>query len=68
MKTYKRFKSVNKDLSSKYDKKFKYKVGKVYSIKDYDESDEECSTGLHCSEIIYANGYDWNREQEIFIS
>ena len=66
---YKMFKSVNKDLSSKYDSTFKYEVGKTYKLKEgeYDESREECSTGLHCSNLIYAKGYNWNKEQKILL-
>jgi len=60
----KRYKSVNKDLSSKYDPKFKYKVGKTFEV-EADPSNEECSTGLHCSGIIYANGYDCKKDQKI---
>ena len=60
----KRYKSVNKDLSSKYDPKFKYKVGKTFEV-EADPSNEECSTGLHCSGIIYANGYKWDKDQKI---
>jgi hypothetical protein len=60
----KRYKSVNKDLSSKYDPKFKYKVGKTFEV-EADTSKEECSTGLHCSGIIYANRYDWKKDQKI---
>ena len=60
----KRYKSVNKDLSSKYDPTFKYKVGKTFKV-EADTSKEECSTGLHCSGIIYANRYEWNKDQKI---
>lgn len=59
-----KFKSVNKDLTSKYDKNFKYKVGKTFKV-EADTSPTECSTGLHCSGIISANGYNWNKDQKI---
>ena len=59
-----KFKSVNKDLTSKYDPTFKYKVGKTFEV-EADPSKEECSTGLHCSGIIYANGYKWDKDQKI---
>ncbi len=60
----KRYKSVNKNLTSKYDPTFKYKVGKTFEI-EADTNNKECSTGLHCSGIIYANGYKWNIYQKI---
>ena len=36
------------ELSSKYDKKFKYHVGDEIEIKDFDENyNVECGAGIH---------------------
>lgn len=47
------YKQVQKDMTSFYDKNFKYRVGEYAVVDDCDESDEPCKSGLHFSHANY---------------
>lgn len=47
------YKHVKKDLSSHFDKTFKYEVGKYSSVNDADLTDKSCAAGLHVSNSTY---------------
>ena len=47
------YKIVNKNLSSLYDENFIYEVGKIAEVKDVEESNESCASGLHFSNLTY---------------
>ena len=47
------YKQVNKDLTSFYDRNFKYIVGKWAEVKEFDMSDKSCASGLHFSNATY---------------
>lgn len=47
------YKIVNKGLSSLYDKNFIYEVGKIAEVKDAEESNMSCASGLHFSNLTY---------------
>lgn len=47
------YKIVNKNLSSLYDKNFIYEVGKIAEVKDVEESNKSCASGLHFSNLTY---------------
>lgn len=47
------YKQVRKDLTSFYDKNFKYCVGEYAVVDNCDVSDEPCSSGLHFSHANY---------------
>jgi hypothetical protein len=47
------YKQVQKDLTSFYDKNFKYYVGEYAVVNDCDESDKPCASGLHFSHANY---------------
>ena len=49
------YKVVNKNMTSDYDKKFKYKLNVIAKVKDYDESHISCSSGLHVGPLYYRN-------------
>lgn len=52
------YKIVNDDLTSLYDKRFRYRVGEIAEEEYTDEDESEsCSTGLHFSHLTY-----WTRE------
>ena len=57
------YKQVNKDLTSFYDYKFKYEVGKVGKVGNPDMSKESCASGLHFSNMNY-----WNKNKDILNS
>ena len=57
------YKQVNKDLTSFYDDKFKYEVGKVIEVENTDMSKESCASGLHFSNMNY-----WNISADILNS
>ena len=57
------YKQVNKDLTSFYDDKFKYKVGKVIEVENADITNKSCSSGLHFSNMNY-----WNKNKDILNS
>lgn len=57
------YKQVNKDLTSFYDDKFKYKVGKVIEVENADITNKSCSSGLHFSNMNY-----WNKNKDILSS
>ena len=54
------YKQVNKDLTSFYDDKFKYEVGKVIEVENADMTNKSCSSGLHFSNMNY-----WNKNKDI---
>ena len=47
------YKLVRPDLTSFFDKSFHYEVGKEIEVKDCEESNESCASGLHFSNPIY---------------
>lgn len=47
------YKIVDKDMSSFYDPNFVYKVGTIVEVKNPEESDESCASGLHFSNPNY---------------
>lgn len=47
------YKIVNKNLSSLYDKNFIYEIGKIAEVKDAEESNKSCASGLHFSNLTY---------------
>ena len=47
------YKIVASDLTSFYDKNFKYEIGEWAIAEDPDESDEACTSGLHFSNATY---------------
>lgn len=47
------YKIVNKNLSSLYNENFIYEVGKIVEVKDAEESNESCASGLHFSNLTY---------------
>lgn len=47
------YKQVRKDMTSFYDKNFKYRVGEYAVVNDCDESDKPCAGGLHFSHANY---------------
>ena len=57
------YKQVKKDLTSFYDNKFKYEVGKVVKVENPDMSKESCASGLHFSNMNY-----WNSNKDILNS
>ena len=57
------YKQVGKDLTSFYDDKFKYEVGKVVEVENPDMSKESCASGLHFSNMNY-----WNKNKDILNS
>ena len=50
------YKQVKRDMTSFFDKNFKYVVGKVIEVKDAEISNASCASGLHFSNANY-----WNR-------
>jgi hypothetical protein len=51
------YKQIKKDMTSFYDKNFKYEVGKVIEVEDAEISNRPCASGLHFSNMNY-----WNNE------
>ncbi len=49
------YKQTNKDLTSFYDKNFKYEIGKTIEVENPDMSNRPCSDGLHFSNMNYWN-------------
>lgn len=47
------YKLVRPDFTSFYDADFKYKVGEVVEVNDYESSNKSCATGLHFSNLTY---------------
>lgn len=47
------YKLVRPDFTSFYDVNFKYKVGEVAEVNDYESSNESCAAGLHFSNLTY---------------
>jgi len=47
------YKLVRLDFTSFYDVNFKYKVGEVAEVNDYESSNESCAAGLHFSNLTY---------------
>lgn len=47
------YKIVDKDMSSFYDPNFVYKVGTIVEVKNPEESDKSCASGLHFSNPNY---------------
>lgn len=47
------YKQVNKDLTSFYDKNFKYVVGQWAEVENPEISDKSCASGLHFSNATY---------------
>lgn len=47
------YKLVRPDLTSFFDKSFHYEVGKEIEVKDCEESNKSCASGLHFSNPIY---------------
>lgn len=47
------YKLVRPDFTSFYDVNFKYKVGEVVEVNDYESSNESCAAGLHFSNLTY---------------
>ena len=57
----KKYKVLNKDLKSPY-KGFQFVIGKEYVCSDFDESNEECSTGFYATDVEGIL-YSFNRKQ-----
>ena len=51
------YKQIKKDMTSFYDKNFKYEVGKIIEVKDAEISNASCARGLH-----FSNANCWNNE------
>lgn len=47
------YKLVRPDFTSFYDVDFKYKVGEVAEVNNYESSNESCAAGLHFSNLTY---------------
>ena len=47
------YKIVNRNLTSLFDKNFVYKIGEIAEVKNPDESNASCASGLHFSNLTY---------------
>ena len=54
------YKQVDKNMCSFYNKNFKYKVGEIIEVEDYDDTHESCAKGLHFSNANY-----WNNVKKV---
>ena len=58
------YKIVAPDLASFFDKNFKYEIGEWAIVKNPDESNQACTSGLHFSNATYWDKNCWYTDHD----